>query len=527
MPKVKKEPYESTKKKNLFFYEILGITLAVLSFFALAKLGSFGLYLFLTVKLLFGDWAFLFIIIGILAGCYFLMVHDHLPISSLRVIGIFFVFLSLLILSHFSMHNYIKQYSDDYFSLTISIYIDYFKTANSDSITGGGIIGMCFFYLFYYLLSIPGVIIISLLLIVLGTSFISRKTLNEFIKIIGKILKTLFNKIKKIIIKSKKAFKNINIEFNTPEYKRLPKTFVKKVDIIENSSSTLADEIMNEIKIVLNKLNYYHYHVDYYLTPHLIVIEINSYLKIDYYKLESELTRILTNPFLLKINDEDSVIMIEFSSELVRKISLYEALNLYNDNVLFLGINDHNEVEALNNNYASCLMFINKIQNLYYYIIVILLKKYHVRILDFNDELSNFKPYLLYETDINAINKLIVDIENKDDSLIEVCFINLNSKKVNSELINKIRYLIELSKELPFYFVVRLDNYVVNDHYFYDSFSYIMTLDVTKLDVLKIFGFYHSTGLKIGEEGLIKNLDIVMRVAVGGLALEEIKKIEL
>ena len=46
MPKVKKEPYESSKKKNLFFYEILGIVLAVLSFFALAKLGSFGLYLF-------------------------------------------------------------------------------------------------------------------------------------------------------------------------------------------------------------------------------------------------------------------------------------------------------------------------------------------------------------------------------------------------------------------------------------------------------------------------------------------------
>ena len=145
MPKVKKEPYESSKKKNLFFYEILGIVLAVLSFFALAKLGSFGLYLFLTIKLLFGDWAFLFIIIGILSGCYFLMVHDHLPISSLRVIGIFFIFLSLIVLSHFSMHNYIKQYSEDYFSLTISVYINYFKTANSESITGGGIIGMCFF----------------------------------------------------------------------------------------------------------------------------------------------------------------------------------------------------------------------------------------------------------------------------------------------------------------------------------------------------------------------------------------------
>ena len=219
MPKVKKEPYESSKKKNLFFYEILGIVLAVLSFFALAKLGSFGLYLFLTIKLLFGDWAFLFIIIGILAGCYFLMVHDHLPISSLRVIGIFFIFLSLIVLSHFSMHNYIKQYSEDYFSLTISVYIDYFKTANSESITGGGIVGMLFFYLFYYLLSIPGVIIISLLLIVLGVSFISRKTLNEFFKLIVKVLKAVFKKIKLLIVKSRSAIKNINQEFNTPQIK--------------------------------------------------------------------------------------------------------------------------------------------------------------------------------------------------------------------------------------------------------------------------------------------------------------------
>ena len=65
MPKLKKEPYENSKKKNLFFYEILGIVLAVLSFFAVAKLGSFGLYLFLIVKLLFGDWAFLFIILKV------------------------------------------------------------------------------------------------------------------------------------------------------------------------------------------------------------------------------------------------------------------------------------------------------------------------------------------------------------------------------------------------------------------------------------------------------------------------------
>lgn len=525
MPKIKKEPYENAKKKNLFFYEILGIILAVLSFFALAKLGSFGLYLFLTIKLLFGDWAFLFIIIGILAGCYFLMVHDHLPISSLRVLGIFFIFLSLIVLSHFSMHKYVKQYSDDYFSLTISLYIDYFKSANSEAITGGGIIGMLFFYLFYYLLSVPGVIIISLLLIVLGVSFISRKTLNEFVKFCIKILKSIFNKVKKIIIKSRKAVKNISQEFNTPVVKKLPKNFVKKQTLPEYSSTNVVEETVDEIKIILNKLNFYHYQVDYYLTPHLIVIEIKSYLRIDYYKLENELSRTLTKPFLLKINEDDSIIMIEFSSEQIRKISLYEVLNSYNNNILFLGINDHNEVEALNSMHASCLMFINKISNLYFYIILGLLKKYKIRLCDFNNELTIFKDYLLYETSIDSINKIIIDVENKDDDEEEICFINLNSKKVDQDLIEKIRYLIELSKELPFYFIVRLDNYIVNDHYFYDAFNYILTVDNTSIDVLKIFGFYQSNGLKIGEEGLIKNLDIVMRVAVGGLSSEEINKI--
>ena len=526
MPKIKKEPYDSSKKKNLFFYEILGITLAVLSFFALAKLGSFGLYLFLTIKLLFGDWAFLFIIIGILAGCYFLMVHDHLPISSLRVVGIFFVFLSLIVLSHFSMHKYVKQYSDEYFSLTISLYIDYFKSANSEAITGGGLIGMLFFYAFYYLLSIPGVVIISLLLIVLGISFISRKTLNESLKVVIRIMKFLFSKLKKLIKKSNGFIKSLNKEFNSLSIKKLPRNFIKKQEnIIEPPINVL--ELVNDVKIVLNKLNVYHYQVDHYLTPHLIVIEIKSFLKIDYYLLEKELSNFFLKPYLLKIVEEDSLIMIELSKDLIRKICLYEVFNKYNNNVLFLGINDHNEVEALNCEFSSVLMFIEKINNLYFYIILSIIKKYKSIIIDFNQELEFFSDYLLYENDINYINKLIVDIENKDDDDVLVCFINLSKKVINKELCDKIRYLIELSKELNVYFIIRLDDYIEDSNYFYNSFKYIMTIDVKSLEVLKLFGFESCIGLKLGEEGIIKNLDVVARVAFGGLSEEELKKIGL
>lgn len=524
MPKIKKEPYESSKKKNLFFYEILGITLAVLSFFAIAKLGSFGLYLFLTVKLLFGDWAFLFIIIGILAGCYFLMVHDHLPISSLRVVGIFFIFLSLIVLSHFSMHKYVKQYSDDYFSLTISLYIDYFKSANSDSITGGGLVGMLFFYAFYYLLSTPGVIILSLLLIVLGVSFVSRKTLNEFIKAFIKILKYCFQKIKLLVKKSNSFISSINKEFNNSYVKKLPRNFMKK-QVIEEENIGNYDKLIDDVKFVLNKLNLYHYQVNHYLTPHLIVIEIKSFLKIDYTKLETELSKVILKPYLLKINEDDSLLMIELFKDNIRKISLYETINVYSDNVMFLGINDHFEVEALNKEYSSVLMFIEKINNLYFYILLCLLRKYRVTLLDLNNELKIFSDYLLYESNSDFINKLIVNVENKVDDEIEVCFINLNRKSITNDIIDKIRYLIELSKELPIYFVVRLDDYIVNDQYFYNSFNYIITIDVKKLDVLNLFGFYNSNGLKLGEEGLIKNLDSVMRVAVGGVSDSEMKKI--
>ena len=125
VPKVKKEPFESTNRKNIFFFEILGVILLLLSFFALARLGTFGFYLNLTVKLIFGDWSFLFILLGICLGGYFLFMHQNIPISSLRFIGIIIIFISLSILSHFAMHQYISKYTTNYFKTTINLYFDY------------------------------------------------------------------------------------------------------------------------------------------------------------------------------------------------------------------------------------------------------------------------------------------------------------------------------------------------------------------------------------------------------------------
>ena len=142
--------------------------------------------------------------------------------------------------------------------------------------------------------------IISLLLIVLGISFISRKTLNESLKVVIRIMKFLFSKLKNLIKKSNGFIKSLNKEFNSLSIKKLPRNFIKKQEnIIEPPINVL--ELVNDVKIVLNKLNVYHYQVDHYLTPHLIVIEIKSFLKIDYYLLEKELSNFFLKPYLLKI----------------------------------------------------------------------------------------------------------------------------------------------------------------------------------------------------------------------------------
>ena len=528
MGKIKKESIAKENKKNLFYYEIIGVLLAFFSFFALAKLGSFGTYLNLTLKLLFGDWAFLLIILGILSGCYFLMVHEHLPISSLRVIGIFLVFLSLVVLSHFSMHKYISQYTSDYFSLTISLYIDYFKSANGDSLIGGGIIGMCFFYAFFYLLSTPGVIIISLMMILLGVSFISRKTMKDFIKLFVYLLKKLFNFIKKIKKKLTGALKEINSEYGKDEKKKIPKNLIYKYELNIEKENSYGEEIVKEIKVILNKLNIFLYNVSYYLTPHLVVIEIKSVLKINFKDLEINLSRTIGVPFLLKFNEDDNIIYVEILNPKLKKLTLYEVIQNYKEEVLFLTINDHNKPEYLNQDNKSVLLFCNEIINLEFYIVLGLLKKKNIYILDTSSELTLYQNYvdLYFNLDLD-LNRLLVEIENIDSNIDVIMFLNLNEACFkHNDFLNKIKYLIDMCKDKSIYIVARINKFIYCNNYFYDYFSYLFTIDVDSIDVLKLFGFMNSNGLNIGYEGILKNQDIIMRVALCNLLDQERKKLE-
>ncbi len=515
MPKNKKEPYIKENKKNLFFYEILGIVLALISFFALAKLGTLGFYINLTFKLIFGDWAFLFIILGIVSGCYFLIFHQKLPISSLRLIGIILIFTSFSILSHFSMHDYIKQYTTNYLPTSINLYFDYFKSTNAESMIGGGLFGMFLFYLLFYLISTPGVIIISIGMIILGFSFVSKTTLIDFSKLIAKLIVKIFNFIRNRNSKLKKFFEKVNQEYTNKKIKKLPKNLIKTKIIDNRIDQNTIDNYLHLIKVGLNRLNLFHYEVNSYQTPHLLVFTIKSLLKIDLERLEYQLVNELHMPFLMKINEDDNLILIEILNPNLRKISLFEALN-YDNKDLFITIDDHNDPIYLNNDNKKILLFSNDYKPFLFYLILCLKQENKIiNVISTSKELEIIKDYVSeYHQSFDYLDEIIVNIENQESKIINYCFIDLNIKNSKIDLIiNKLKYLLQLSQNSNYYFIIRLNGYLENDLYFYDMFNYLYTIDNDQLEVIKLFGFNKTTGLSIKEEGLFKNSDLIMRVA--------------
>ena len=151
MAKEKVQNIGIKEKERLFHYEILGIVLLVLSMLAISKMGLVGQYLMLITKVLFGDWYFLIFLLMILYAIRCIIVHTRLKINNIRYLGIFMMILSLILLSHFSMHRYLKSYEGNILVTTIKLYVNSFSTESADSISGGGIIGAILFYLCYYL----------------------------------------------------------------------------------------------------------------------------------------------------------------------------------------------------------------------------------------------------------------------------------------------------------------------------------------------------------------------------------------
>lgn len=470
MAKEKVQQIDVKDNERLFHYEILGIIILVLSIFAIAKMGLVGEYLMLIVKLLFGDWYFLIFLLLIAYAIRCIIFHTRLKIGNIRYLGVFLIILSLILLSHFSMHKYIKNYDENSLVLTLKLYLNAFKINSPGSIVGGGIIGCIFFYLSYYLLSEFGVILLSILFIFLGIVFICKKTIRDFIEDIIYFLKNVYLIYKKIRSKLKN-----NVDLYDKSYKKNKIRFkISKIDSNQYYKQELEISKRNVeiIKKTLNGMNVFYNEISYLICRNITVYFIDSHYKYSFDVFYRNLSKYLHH-ILFKIDENDGNLIVEINNLNPVPLRINEIVQ--NDSEVIIGIDDRNNFLKLNSKENKLVVFSKNKQSLTDYLdsIVLSIMHYKAKIkLHFIDLLS--LSYLSTANDIDELDSLIYSINekiklfNRDNvssideynkknikklqyELIIINGININT--INNQILEKLFYIIETTKNFGYYFI--------------------------------------------------------------------------
>ena len=93
MGKEKVKSNIESKKETVFYLELIGVSLVIISLITIINIGFIGNYLFLICKLLFGDWYFLVLFMILINGLKIIIFHESFSYKDIRVLGVIFCFL--------------------------------------------------------------------------------------------------------------------------------------------------------------------------------------------------------------------------------------------------------------------------------------------------------------------------------------------------------------------------------------------------------------------------------------------------
>ena len=550
MAKEKYIQYEKEKKDLTFYYEIIGIISIIIPVLGFARLGVVGFYIMLIFKIVFGDWYFLFLLAIFCYGLRCLIYHKPMNLKRMRFIGICFILLGVMILSHFPMHKYIASFDTvmegGYFSRTISLYLDYFKNYYDGMVVGGGLIGCCFFYLFYSLLSTIGTSFVIIVLIFVGVVFFTERTINEFIEIVLK-------GIKKILYFIKQRFKNFKYEIKVPERKERIKhlTFEELKEpvgikfLVQEEKKTA--EMKNKICGLLNKMNIFYNDVKTTIGYNVTTYLIDTIAFIDLSLLYKNIKELTDSTYLIKKVVKTKQVIIEINNDYESYLEVKEALNpiiKYQNNTLYpLLITSTNEFIIFDSN-EDCGILIedsDKYSLPFLRALMILnackfkSRKYQYHIIDEENILSlennKYKNILNLDQLINNTNEtLSILTEGLYNNISEYNEKSNNSKKLKYQVfifldidkylsenyLEKFIFLLQVANKLGYFFIFRTSNikslpnvftnYLLNVLYFKDSQN-----------------LEQSKKIRTSEAFYIKN-DLIERVTPISIELEEFNK---
>ena len=199
MGKRKKRKKEKTSNFK-YSVELTGLILILIGIigFGFGPVGSlikkFSIFLV-------GTW-WMFLLLGILLlGSYMLFKRKLPKLVSSRLVGLYVIFIVILVASHFGFIEHAKS-SKDIFKVTVDNFMErissingktaLFTSGTSSVEIGGGIVGATFAFLFSSLFGLSGTKVVEIILLLFGLILLFDITFSD---VFGKI-KSIFSKEK-------------------------------------------------------------------------------------------------------------------------------------------------------------------------------------------------------------------------------------------------------------------------------------------------------------------------------------------
>lgn len=372
MSKEKKRSVEDeSPKETLFYYELIGSAIIILSVTILGKLGKVGALASIFFKILFGDWHWLFVLFILFLGFFLLFMHKKYNFKGNKTIGVLIISVTLLLYSSFPLHNYImsRDNQSSYLSLVWDYYKSFLNSANNEYL-GGGLIGIVLFYGIYYLLGKVGVIIFGIILILLALSLLINKpiliiftTLFKKIKGTGKYFRS-FNNFFKYQIGGNTTKDKIRNIYTKP----LPIKFLEELDneVIFNIQKRSSLNIKSIIKTVFNNFDYNYQELEMEVSYKVTTYKFLFFQKLEekeIFKIIDKIMDVIENDLLYSIDYNktgNNILILQVQNEQPITLTLYElivkATSLKTLNPL--GITYDNEVFEYDTNKISSIFLI-------------------------------------------------------------------------------------------------------------------------------------------------------------------------
>ncbi|PLR77694.1 cell division protein FtsK [Bacillus sp. V3-13] len=191
----KRKRRQSRKKDHLkrtLKFELAALIMITLAAISLAKLGAVGKGIVLFFRFFMGEWYILSLIGLIIFGGYLMCKREFPFLFYRRLVGIYIIIGSLLLLSHVTLFELMSSGGSFTNPSVISNTWDLFRmeingqTSTTD--LGGGMIGAVLFALFYYLFDEAGTKLIATLFIIIGFILLTGKTFGGTAAKIGGFL---------------------------------------------------------------------------------------------------------------------------------------------------------------------------------------------------------------------------------------------------------------------------------------------------------------------------------------------------